>query len=108
MIFNFDPDRVSCCVERTMPGRADGKAEGGRKERSDGRRGNNILGGEGKEENDGAKRRTLKRGERRSHGGLPRREGIPAVKLMMLSKPRHFSIDGWKEEGRESGGHQGQ
>ena len=98
MIFNFDPDRVSCCVERTMPGRKGG----GRKERSDGRRGNNILGGEGKEENDGAKRRTLKRGERRSHGGLPRQERIPAVKLMMLSKPRHFSIDGWKV-GREEG-----
>ena len=104
MIFNFDPDRVSCCVERTMPGRADGKAEGGRNGAT---AGNNILGGEGKEENDGAKRRTLKRGERRSHGGLPRRERIPAVKLMMLSKPRHFFIDGWKE-GRESGGYHGQ
>ena len=81
----------------------DGKTEGGRREeRSDGRRGNNILGGEGKEENDGAKRRTLKRGERRSHGGDACRERIPAVKLMMLSKPRHFSIDGWKG-GRESG-----
>ena len=84
----------------------DGKAEGGREEGAERRRGNNILGGEGKEENDGAKRRTLKRGERRSHGGDACRERIPAVKLMMLSKPRHFSIDGWKvgrEEGRVEG-----
>ena len=85
----------------------DAQTERRREEGTERRRGNNILGGEGKEENDGAKRRTLKRGERRSHGGLPRRERIPAVKLMMLSKPRHFFIDGWKE-GRESGGYHGQ
>ena len=28
MIFNFDPDRVSCCAERTN-GRTDGRTEGG-------------------------------------------------------------------------------
>ena len=87
---------------RTNDARTQRRREGGRKEGSDGRRGNNILGGEGNEENDGAKRRTLKRGERRSHGGDACRERIPAVKLMMLSKPRHFSIDGWKV-GREEG-----
>ena len=34
------------------------------------------------------------------------RARIPAVKLMMLSKPRHFSIDSWKE--REGGEWHGQ
>ena len=96
MIFNFDPDRVSCCAERTN-GRTDGRTEGG----GDGE-GITYWAEKAK------KRMTAlsvvrSNAEKDGRGAaaavayqLARCARIPAVKLMMLSKPRHFSIDGKK------------
>ena len=91
--------------ERWSMPRTGGRAEGrGRRQR------NNILGGEGKEENDGAKLRALKRGERRSRrraragrGGIPAcflRENTRCEAYDVVKTPTFFYR--WKE--RESGG----